>query len=1627
MKQHGCIKAWVKGFLWGMLALTETSMAVVVDPQALPSGAQVISGVAEIQSTTNQLSIVQSTPQLITHWDTFHIGADAHVQFTQPDASSVALNRVLGADPSGIYGSLSANGQVFLINPSGVIFGPQAKVSVGGLLASSLNIQEEDFLANHFQFARENATGQIVNQGQLSAKESGYLALLAPEVRNEGVLSARLGSVVMAGGDRVTIDLKGNGLVSVSVEESVINTLIHNQHWVEADGGQVFLSAKSAETLASSSINQEGMIRATSLVKEQGRIRLEAPQGLVKVSGDLDVSSLEGVAGHITVEGKTVEVGEQAKIGASGLFGGGHIRLGGGWQGKDTDMLSALNTRVAAGALIHASAIQQGDGGTIVAWSDVQNPHSLTEVYGTFMATGGVLGGNGGRIETSGHILKSDGVSGSANAFHGQSGEWLFDPYNLTISSSTSNASCTSGTCTPSADNATLNVSTINGLLNGGTSVTVSTATGGSGLGDLTVSSAISKSSGSENLTLTLQAHNNVVLHNTISASSGTLNVNLYADSDSDGAGLVLLGSNISTNGGNLNFGAGNTATINGVAGTLVGGDVYVENAGSLITLSTNGGALNVKGEMIIANPGSSNGLSIDTAGGAVRFYGLLNSGNSYTYVHDTMRTWVAAKSHAETGNSGNGGAVGDSYLATVTSRLENAVARYTIEQVDTAGEAWLGAHRGYGTLGASFSYSDSATNRNWYWVTGPEGLMNSQHGLLFFTQSSGGSGGTTPSGSYSNWNSGEPNNSGGGSNFTSCAECALQFITNGGLWNDLNDNTGLQTKYYVKETNLAASPVAITAGSGNVTFSGIVGGAKALDTLSVTSTGTIAINGGAVTTEGVQTYTGTVQLGATNTTLTQTNANTDFTLIANKPVYYAAGGSGSLSIVTTRDIILSAGSSISATSGSVGVTLNADSDANSSGAIVLNSGSSIDSGGGNILLSGGSNPSTGYAFGRSSAADNSNGITLLNASLTSGAGNITLRGKGAATGGTSSIGSQTTAYGIAIGLLDSTSTNAILSSTSGNITLTGYGLSSNSSTKASGIVLGLGGSGTGVVKITGTTGNIALTGDATGVSAATDAAGIVNNGYIQTTSSGNVTLTGLGYATTSGSYVRAGIYSPGNILSSSGTISLTGTGPATTSGGDDVDVYWNVLGAATGTDVTTSSSNVTINANTASLVNNTGNNKSSGIMLVKPRSASVAIELGGSSAQLSLPGSFFSTNLADGFTLVAIGDQTNTSSLTVSDSVTTTDALSLISAGNITLNGPINAPSQTVTLTGGIGSTVSGNSDGAIIASGLILQGTNTTHTLNNTAHTLTTLAASTGVVNVKNGQTLTVGTVSGVQGITATGAVTLQASGGTSDLVFSRGITAGGTGTTISLATGRYFTNNVGVGLLDPGNGTGARWLIYIPTPIGGGNTFGSLDSTHYAVWDTAYGDTVSATGNRYVFAYQPTITVTAGSLTKDFGQEVATSSLTYTLSDPLSADTYGSVFCQDVLNGAPSLSSLGTSRNALGGISYPIVPVLGTLSSSGTGYGFTFVNGSLTVNPDKTLENTITGILSTVTGVTGTAQNTGVTHTPVAQQNGLVARGEISQSSRLIENNLPKSQKVICNKNAVGASNIYCTVGG
>ena len=502
----------------------------------LPTGGQVVQGTGQIATSGNTMTVTQGSARLVTNWQSFSIGNGQTVRFVQPSATSVALNRVLGSEVSNIQGSLQANGQVFLLNPNGVLFSPSAQVNVGGLLASTLNLSDTDFMAGRYAL-RGDSTAAVVNEGAIQAVRGGNVALVAATVRNTGSVQADGGFVGLASGQDVTVDFGGS--VKLQVNRGAVDSLIENGGAIRADGGRVFFTAKAADALSQSVINQTGVVRARTLST--------GARGEILLIGDMDHGTLN------------------------------------------------------AGGTLDASAPE---------------------------------GGNGGFIETSAaHVNTLGGLTVNAGSRLGLGGEWLIDPYDYTIGVTAA--------------------SNIMAALNTGTSVTVTTQSsntnyGGSasntGVGNITVSSAITKTAGG-NATLTLRADQSIVVNQAITSTAGQLGITLSsANNASSNLGGVAVNANLNSNGGRILIGGagGNqtAATHYGIGYALNSSTTSAAvQIGTNVSILSGGGDITINGRSGATASGSYNptrggvyvlsGATVDTGGGNLFLSGISSAASN--------------------------------------------------------------------------------------------------------------------------------------------------------------------------------------------------------------------------------------------------------------------------------------------------------------------------------------------------------------------------------------------------------------------------------------------------------------------------------------------------------------------------------------------------------------------------------------------------------------------------------------------------------------------------------------------------------------------------------------------------------------------------------------------------------------------------------------------------------------------------------------------------------------------------------------------------------------------------------------------------------------------------------------
>jgi len=1128
--------------LCGLLAVLQILIPCLA--AALPTDGQVAGGQATIQQTNPKaLTIQQGTDKAILNWKSFSIAADESVRFVQPSINSIALNRVIGVDPSVILGRLQSNGRIFLINPNGILFGAGAQINVGGLLATTLQIRDDDFMAGRFLFAQDplKSLKSVVNQGTIHVSDHGFVVLAAPGASNEGMIVANLGTTILASGKTLTVDMMGDGLINYAITGKVLDQVIgpdgkplssavKNSGTIQADGGQVIMAAKASSDIFSSVVNQSGIVRARSLENHGGIVKLIGGDdtlavataagamrpagevsGAVINTGTIDVSA--GVPnasqGSVTMVGERVgQLGTILATGANGANGG------------EVVIASTTRTVLASGSSIDVSGIGQSSGGRLRVWSDQD---TFFDSGATILARGGELGGNGGFIELSGK--ENLGYAGIVNALapFGLAGTLLLDPRNITIATA-GGAAYNSGTNnlfanTPAADviitPASINAAAANVILQANN--------------DITVTNAVAMTN--NGIGLTMQAGRDINVNANISTTNG--NIALTANDASAlganrtaGTGDIVMaaGTTINSRGGNISLTIGPSA----VAPFSPGGITAA-------VLTTTGLANQNAGNITINTPGAVTVSGAITANGGTA--GAGNPGRNGGMVTITGATGISTGAITANGSNGNGAnqAGGNGGTINITKTSSGNVTSGAL--VASGGNAGTGTANG-GT-GGTISVSNNGTGNM------TVGSLTARSGNAIGTGSSAaGSVAVTSSAVGGSVQAGAINtvggNNGTGGNVTLSSAGVLQFAaastiqTTGGT--ALAGNAGRAGGTVALSGTTVTTTGAITANGSNGNGANQAGGNAG--NITVTSTGALNLSAGTLTASGGNAGTGNAaggnggMINLTNSSAT-TGGLTTNALTARNGNAVGTGAGGAVGTVTVTQNNATAGATLqTAAINTSGSTKGAG------GAVVLNSLSNVNVTS-TITTSGGAAVAGGTHAG---AAAGNVTITGLNRTVT---GLITANGGTAVgvnqVGGNAGVvssagtGTSSTTAGVTASTGAATGTGA--GGAAGSITLGGTTISSGALTTSGG-VNGNGGN----VSVTATTGTSMLSTIRTsGGTANANTAGR-NAGTVIMAGAGGLTATTI---TANGSNGNGANFSGGT----GGTVSGTSTGGNVTVG----------------------------------------------------------------------------------------------------------------------------------------------------------------------------------------------------------------------------------------------------------------------------------------------------------------------------------------------------------------------------------------------------------------------------------------------------------------------------------------------
>jgi len=473
MKRASVFRVISASDFWGRRRLSPLTLVVLgllysqaaVAQQVLPQGGDVVQGdVAIATPGAGHMVLDQGSDRAIVNWNSFSIGRDSTVDINQPGRTSAILNRVTGDTSSEIHGRLNATGEVFVVNPNGLMIGPNGEVTAGGgFVGSTLDITDDDFMQGRLRFNGLGSSAGVTNAGRVVIGRGGYAALLGGRVSNSGVVMVPMGQIGLGAGERATLDVSGDRFLQIEVpsqgDTDEMRALIENAGTLAAQGGTIEMRAATARNAARHAINLSGVADASSVSVRGGVITLGGGAGgTVTVSGTATTRGAQPRNQAIIVEqsarppqrrggGDVVITGRDIRLtGAQVDAGGGEgvVLIGGDFQGGGILPL-ATYLGVDAATRINADAGQTGDGGRVILWSDVH-----TEYAGQISARGGTLEGDGGFVEVSGkRTLAFNGLV-DTSAANGAFGTLLLDPYNITIADAPNdNAAIVTGSTSP--------------------------------------------------------------------------------------------------------------------------------------------------------------------------------------------------------------------------------------------------------------------------------------------------------------------------------------------------------------------------------------------------------------------------------------------------------------------------------------------------------------------------------------------------------------------------------------------------------------------------------------------------------------------------------------------------------------------------------------------------------------------------------------------------------------------------------------------------------------------------------------------------------------------------------------------------------------------------------------------------------------------------------------------------------------------------------------------------------------------------------------------------------------------------------------------------------------------------
>ncbi|MBL9096913.1 MAG: filamentous hemagglutinin N-terminal domain-containing protein [Alphaproteobacteria bacterium] len=1557
--------------------LAACSVLALSAPAAVanPQGGEVAAGQATISNpnaTTTQIN--QQSDKAVVNWSSFNIGENESTVFVQPNASSITLNRIFDANPSVIAGLLTANGRLILVNRNGMMFDGSAKIDTAGLVASTADISDENFLAGRYNFnIAGNPGAKISNAGSIVVKPQGVVAIVAPTVENTGLISAKLGRIGVGAGSTFILDIQGENLVGFPISAEVA------QHLIGPDGElvdtQVLVPARAARALVEDMMKPSGYTIATDAQQTADGVRFtgatngswlsvqNATGGSVALGGTLDVSGAR--AGSVAVTGDTVmatgtirangTLGGSVNIAAKNLLTAGRIDADGAYLGGGVT-LNASNRQIAT-----SSAIVSANGGLkggSIALSGGESAGQGLFTSGTYTATSSA--GIGGAVTVNGHDLK------------------LIDA-KVDVSGATGGGRITVGY---SGDGASRVVGT-DTLLVSPTSTFKADATKAGNGGSVVFWSNLSSD-----------------FMGTLTAKGGALSGN---------GGFLEVSSK-----GEVGFwGLGDASAANGLAGTLSldPKNIIISNVGStfpsyqLIDPSASAGNL-FGGSVAVLSTGNTVVTS------AQDDFAAANAGA--VHVYNTLTGALVSTLTGSTANNlvGSGGitVLTNGNFVVASPNWDNGAA------TDAGAATWVSGTTGLsGSVALANSYVGTASNNQ----VSSSGIVALTNGNYVVRSPNWDNGGTNNVGAVT-WGNGLTGSTGavgaansliGGSTDDQVGGSAVIALSNGNyvvnsqLWNN-GGSTDAGAVTWGDGTNGRYGPSAVF---GAVSAANSFVGSSSNDRIG--EDGLIGLtngnfvfassgwnNGGTINAGAVTWGNGTTGAGAAGTLSSASNSliggasNADVGsggVVALSNGNYVAispdwdnGGGGGQGAVTWGN----------GTTGTFGTVAAANS------VIGASSGDNVGSGGVRALTNGnfviaspnfdaGVGSAHGAVTWRNGAAASNVTVGLANSLLgvTSGDnigsggivalsnGNYVVVSPNWDNGGTSNVGAVTWGNGTTgttgqvtslistIGATsgDTVGSGGVFALTNGNYVIASPNFDTNGG--AAGNAQGAVTWRDGTAASSGAVGaGNSLTGSTSGDNVGSGGIVALTNGnyVVRSQNWDNGAATNAGAVTwASGTAATSASVSAANSLVGSTTSDQIGSGGVTALSTGDYIVaspLWNngatadagvvTLGVGTGGTVGAITATNSIAATTANAqltyAGTSGANEyaarssAAGQVFVGITSPAQVTFARAQGQTLTVNPAFITRTLNTGtaVTLQASNDITLVSDLLVNNVSGNGGALTLLAGRSVLLNANITTDNGNLTivandlLSSGVidaqrdpGSAVLAMASGTTINAG--------------TGDVRLTIASGAGKTQTASGAL----TLSNVIAGTLI-AENLGPSNGDVVINAASALTASGSGTPLVLAAqGGNFVNNAGAGALSTPSG---RWIVYSQTPTA--NTNGGLAGSPF--YDTAYNSAnptgLSATGNRFAYTVAPVLTVAADSLSREYGD--ANPALTYAISGFIGGDN--PVLA---LSGAPSLATAATPTSSVSGGPYAITTAIGSLASD-YNYGFSLVDGQLTINP-------------------------------------------------------------------------------